>query len=243
MQLAKIQKQIENNPWKTAITIRKNNQTIFETSNANMVFKSASLIKLGIALYIEEEKPDTIDNTLNLSSDDIVGGAGIINRLSIKSWQISDLLDLMLSVSDNTATNALLNYYNINNINDYLQQNFPNISLGRFLMKKSTKENTCTANSMMDVFEKLLAANNKVSHVVLNALKHQEVRNKLVAYSNPKYEVFNKTGELLHEQHDIARFKANADVIDCCVLTNYQSQKDYENILNMMQKIGKILTH
>lgn len=39
MQLTKIQKQIENNPWKTAITIRKNNQTIFETSNANMVFK------------------------------------------------------------------------------------------------------------------------------------------------------------------------------------------------------------
>lgn len=140
MQLAKIQKQIENNPWKTAITIRKNNQTIFETSNANMVFKSASLIKLGIALYIEEEKPDTIDNTLNLSSDDIVGGAGIINRLSIKSWQISDLLDLMLSVSDNTATNALLNYYNINTINDYLQQNFPNISLGRFLMKKALKK-------------------------------------------------------------------------------------------------------
>ena len=135
MQLTKIQKQIENNPWKTAITIRKNNQTIFENSNANMVFKSASLIKLGIALYIEEEKPDTIDNTLNLSSDDIVGGAGIINRLSIKSWQISDLLDLMLSVSDNTATNALLNYYNINTINDYLQQNFQNISLGRFLKK------------------------------------------------------------------------------------------------------------
>ncbi|MEK2461943.1 serine hydrolase [Lactobacillus gasseri] len=243
MQLTKIQKQIENNPWKTAITIRKNNQTIFETSNANMVFKSASLIKLGIALYIEEEKPDTIDNTLNLSSDDIVGGAGIINRLSIKSWQISDLLDLMLSVSDNTATNALLNYYNINTINDYLQQNFPNISLGRFLMKKSDKENTCTSNSMMDVFEKLLADNNEVNHVILDALKHQEVRNKLVAYSNPKYEVFNKTGELLHEQHDIARFKVNADVIDCCVLTNYQSQKDYENILNMMQKIGKILTH
>lgn len=140
MQLTKIQKQIENNPWKTAITIRKNNQTIFENSNANMVFKSASLIKLGIALYIQEEKPDAIENTLNLSSDDIVGGAGIINRLSIKSWQISDLLDLMLSVSDNTATNALLNYYNINTINDYLQQNFQNIYLGRFLMKKALKK-------------------------------------------------------------------------------------------------------
>lgn len=30
MQLTKIQKQIENNPWKTAITIRKNNQTILK---------------------------------------------------------------------------------------------------------------------------------------------------------------------------------------------------------------------
>ena len=230
MQLTQIQEQIENNPWKTAITIRKNNHTIFENSNANVIFKSASLIKLGIALYIQEKKPGTIANTLTLSSNDIVGGAGIINRLSIKSWKISDLLDLMLSVSDNT-------------INDYLQRNFQNISLGRFLMKKSDKENTCTSNSMMDVFEKLLAGNNEVNHVVLDALKHQEVRNKLVAYSNPKYEVFNKTGELLHEQHDIARFRANTDVIDCCVLTNYQSQKDYENILSMMQKIGKILTH
>lgn len=55
MQLTKIQKQIENNPWKTAITIRKNNQTIFETSNANMVFKSASLIKLGL-LFILKKK-------------------------------------------------------------------------------------------------------------------------------------------------------------------------------------------
>lgn len=243
MQLNKIQEQIENNPWRTAITIRKNNHTIFENSNANVVFKSASLIKLGIALYIQENKPDTIDNTINLSSDDIVGGAGIINRLSIKSWKIRDLLDLMLSVSDNTATNALLNYYDINTINDYLQQNFQNISLGRFLMKKSTKENTCTSNSMMDIFEKLLVGNNEISHGILNALKHQEERNKLVAYSNPKYEVFNKTGELLHEQHDIARFKANTDVVDCCILTNYQNQKDYENILNMMQNIGKILTH
>lgn len=46
----------------------------------------------------------------------------------------------MLSVSDNTATNALLNYYNINTINDYLQQNFQNISLSRFLMKKVIKK-------------------------------------------------------------------------------------------------------
>lgn len=55
MQLTQIQEQIENNPWKTAITIRKNNHTIFENSNANVIFKSASLIKLGL-LFIFRKK-------------------------------------------------------------------------------------------------------------------------------------------------------------------------------------------
>lgn len=148
----------------------------------------------------------------------------------------------MLSLSDNSATNALLSYYQLDNINSFLQQNFQNISLNRFLMEKNTKENTCTANSIMNVFQRLLNGNNEVNQIILNSLKHQTVRNKLVAYSNPKFETFNKTGELLHEQHDIARFKSQNEVIDCCVLTNYQNQEDYEGILNMIQNIGKILT-
>lgn len=241
-QIAKIQEQIENKPWKTAITVFKNGKSYFENSLANTTYRSASLIKLAIALYIQEVKPQTINNPITLSTKNVVGGAGIINRLSIKTWKIKDLIDLMLSLSDNSATNALLSYYHLDTINSFLQQNFQNISLNRFLMEKSTKENTCTANSIMNVFQRLLNDNNEVNQIILNSLKHQTVRNKLVAYSNPKFETFNKTGELLHEQHDIARFKSQNEVIDCCVLTNYQNQEDYEGILNMIQNIGKILT-
>ena len=241
-QIAKIQEQIENKPWKTAIAVFKNGKSYFENSLANTTYKSASLIKLAIALYIQEVKPQTINNAITLSTKNVVGGAGIINRLSIKTWKIKDLIDLMLSLSDNSATNALLSYYHLDTINSFLQQNFQNISLNRFLMEKSTKENTCTANSIMNVFQRLLNGNNEVNQIILNSLKHQTVRNKLVAYSNPKFETFNKTGELLHEQHDIARFKSQSEVIDCCVLTNYQNQEDYEGILNMIQNIGKILT-
>ena len=42
-QIAKIQEQIENKPWKTAITIYKNGKSIFENSLANTTYKSASL--------------------------------------------------------------------------------------------------------------------------------------------------------------------------------------------------------
>ncbi|HIX55198.1 MAG TPA: class A beta-lactamase-related serine hydrolase [Candidatus Sphingobacterium stercoripullorum] len=118
-QIAKIQEQIENKPWKTAITIYKNGKSIFENSLANTTYKSASLIKLAIALYIQEVKPQTINNEITLSIKNVVGGAGIINRLSIKTWKIRDLIDLMLSLSDNSATNALLSYYHLDNINSF----------------------------------------------------------------------------------------------------------------------------
>lgn len=91
-QIAKIQEQIENKPWKTAITIYKNGKSIFENSLANTTYKSASLIKLAIALYIQEVKPQTINNEITLSIKNVVGGAGIINRLSIKTWKIRDLI-------------------------------------------------------------------------------------------------------------------------------------------------------
>ena len=67
MKLDKIKDQIENNPWKTAITIRKNNQTIFQNGETSSTFKAASLIKLGIALYIQEEVPNSINDIITLS--------------------------------------------------------------------------------------------------------------------------------------------------------------------------------
>ena len=70
--------------------------------------------------------------------------------------------------------------------------------------------------------------------------RHKHIYDRLLGVL--KFETFNKTGELLHEHHDIARFKSQNEVIDCCVLTNYQNQEDYEGILNMIQNIGKILT-
>ena len=51
-QIAKIQEQIENKPWKTAIAVFKNGKSYFENSLANTTYKSASLIKLAIIIII-----------------------------------------------------------------------------------------------------------------------------------------------------------------------------------------------
>lgn len=242
MQIDQIKQLVLDAPCSTAIVIRKNKQTVFENSFAEKEFKAASLIKLGIALYIREKAPETINETVVLKESDIVGGAGIINRLSIKKWHIRDLIDLMLCVSDNTATNLLLNFYKIDTINNYLNSNYHQVQLGRYLMKNG-KENLVSAATITDIFEKLLQGNDETTAIIKNALHHQESRTKLVALSDPSWKTFNKTGELGHEEHDMARFVKGTDQIDCCVMTHYEDQKKHQQVIQMIQKIGQIITN
>ncbi|WP_297815465.1 serine hydrolase [uncultured Lactobacillus sp.] len=239
--IERIKSLIKQASWKQAIIIRQDQKTIFE-ENSHVEFKSASLIKLGIALYIKCQRPDTLDDVVILKPNQIVGGAGVINRLSIKRYKIRDLIDLMLCLSDNTATNALLDYYGLEKINAFLQENFDQVQLGRYLMKLGP-ENLVSCVTIMDIFEQLLAGDDCVTALVKNALKYQQVRNKLVAYVNPKYTSFNKTGELIDIQHDIARFENKDDLIDCCVMNSYDDIANYEQIIEMMAQIGKILTN
>lgn len=241
MKLDQIKNIVTNNPWTTAIIIRENNKTIF-SKNTDKTMKAASLIKLGIALYIKKRMPESIAHTIPLKNEEIVHGAGIINRLTISKWKIADLIDLMLCVSDNTATNALLDFYQIDKINDFLQENYENVQLGRFLMK-SGKENLASCKAIMRIFEDLLVPDQKrVTQIIFAALKHQENRNKLVAFSNPEYASFNKTGELAREEHDIVRFKKGDRNIDCCVMTHFQNAKDHEQVIKMMQRLGQLIT-
>lgn len=243
MQKIKDIEKLVPNDITTAIVIRKNNMPFFHNLNINQEFKAASLIKLGIALYIKDRQLSTLNDQIEISQQDMVGGAGIINRLHVNRWQVKDLIDLMLSLSDNTATNALISFYGIKEINDYLCSKYTGIQLKRYLMYNSNQENIINAVAIMDVFEQLLNGNDDFTKFINNVLTHQTARNKLVSISNPAFISLNKTGELLHEQHDIARFENANETLDCCVLTRVKNYKQYQESILMMQQIGKILTN
>src|SRR3954468_7529574 len=48
------------------------------------------------------------EEPLALMDDDYCGGSGLLVKLSARRWTLRDLAVLTASVSDNTATNALL---------------------------------------------------------------------------------------------------------------------------------------
>jgi beta-lactamase class A len=81
--------------------------------NADARFPTASTIKTAVmieAYHQAEEKKLSLDDRLVLDDGDKVGGSGVLNGLSAgTSLSVGDLIHLMIVVSDNTATNLLVN--------------------------------------------------------------------------------------------------------------------------------------
>ncbi|MCL4543914.1 MAG: class A beta-lactamase-related serine hydrolase [Chloroflexi bacterium] len=95
------------------------------TMNSDDPFYAASIIKLPIMLAAFELGHRgflNFDERLTLSTSDIVGGSGALQLLTSGiSLSIWDLLRFMICVSDNTATNMLINRLGMEQINAILE--------------------------------------------------------------------------------------------------------------------------
>jgi beta-lactamase class A len=87
---------------------------------------TASTIKLPImtaVFHTVAEGQAKWDEELTLHNDDKVSGTGVVRELSDGlKLRISDLVHLMIVVSDNTATNLLLGRFPSDSVNAYLDQ-------------------------------------------------------------------------------------------------------------------------
>src|SRR5574342_448105 len=81
--------------------------------NSQEVYQSASLIKIPIlyeALRQIEAGIINPDEHVNIKDSDKIGNTGVLQVLhGVKSYTIRDLLTLMVIVSDNSATNLIIN--------------------------------------------------------------------------------------------------------------------------------------
>lgn len=94
------------------------------TFNADEVFPSASLIKVPILVDLmirNYQKEFSLDEVITVTSDDIVGGAGVIQFLTRREYSVRDLATLMIIQSDNTATNVLVDLLGVERINQTIE--------------------------------------------------------------------------------------------------------------------------
>jgi beta-lactamase class A len=93
--------------------------------NSDEVFPTASTIKIAILaeLYRQMQQGKLkLTETYTLQQTDLVGGSGISNALTpgVTKLTLRDLAALMIAVSDNSATNILIDRIGLENVNALL---------------------------------------------------------------------------------------------------------------------------
>ena len=133
--------------------------------NADQVFPTASSIKIAILAefyrQVQQGKLKFTD-TYTLQSTDIVGGSGISQALTPDATKLTlrDVAALMISVSDNSMTNVLIDRIGMDNVNALLDSlQLPHTRLRRKMMDVHAaaegRENVSTPHEMVLLLQQL----------------------------------------------------------------------------------------
>jgi beta-lactamase class A len=182
--------------------------------NSDVVYQSASLIKLPILFealrQIDEGKLQN-DRLLTIKESDKIGDTGVLQALKVKQLPVEDLLSLMIIVSDNSATNLLIDLIGINSINSTISRiGMKNSKLQRKMLDFDAiqfgKDNfTSAADIALCLKEGVIGSSLKKQskNTFHSFLIQQQFKEKLPVYMNDSLlKIGNKTGELPGVEHD-----------------------------------------
>lgn len=181
--------------------------------NENKTFQSASIIKIPIMVeaFIQiEEGKYSLDQMIEISDRDKVAFS-MITELSVLEYSILDLITLMIIISDNTATNILIDLLGYDSINNLMENlNLNHTKLSRKMMDfKAIDEGRTNTTSLIDIAKILERIhigeilNKEHSKLAIDIMKRQLHRDSIQRYLPEDIAIANKTGSLDGLNHDI----------------------------------------
>lgn len=217
--------------------------------NSEDIYSSASLIKIPILIESLRQRETgllSLDDVVSINMESKVGGSGVLQALDQCSWKVIDLLTLMIIVSDNTATNIIIDLVGINAINHCMELlQLKETKLRRKMMDFSAMEqgkDNKTCASEMAACLKVLSSGSFLSkesiRIAKEILQYQQFNHKIPAFVHPEVAyVGSKTGGLPGVEHE-------------CAVLSYKEKNAYIAILideipegtsgtPTMQNIGK----
>lgn len=217
--------------------------------NEQIVFPSASTIKLVIMAELLDRvnnKDISLDEQINIGDYNKVGGDGILKELETKvSLSYKDILTLMIILSDNYATNILIDVLGFENINKQAEKlGLSNTKLKRKMMDqeavKNGKENMTTAEDMKHILELIYNKEyiSKEMSVLANDIMLRQQVNGLNIYLPEEIKIAHKTGDLDKLEHDVGIvYLDNKDYIICVLTKNLDSNIEGKKIISNVSKI------
>jgi beta-lactamase class A len=195
------------------------------------VLPSASLIKLPVLAAfwetVEQGRLDPAERT-RVPADARVGGTGVLKALAPDlepTW--SDLATLMITVSDNVATNLLVDRLGMTAIQAWIEKTgLADTRLERRMMDRSAmaagKNNVTSAADMEALLFAMVTdacVSASASHEMRRALEAQQIQDRLARRMPGDVQVLNKTGNFANVMHDAGIITSPHGTLVVAVLT------------------------
>ena len=201
--------------------------------NADEVFPTASTIKIAILaeLYRQAQQGKLkLTDTYTLQQSDLVGGSGISHALTpgVTKLTLRDVAALMISVSDNSATNILIDRIGLENVNTLLDSlNLSHTRLRRKMMDIKAaaegRENVATPRELVQLLEALYRGkvlNQQFTDDYFNLLSIP--KSSYIPRELPEdLRIANKPGELEGVRNDCGLIFTGSRPYVLCVMSSY----------------------
>lgn len=247
---SELKNEIDRFKQRYAIFIKDLNTGYKIVLNEEKLFPSASLIKIPIMACVycaEKENKINLNQKVSLKGSDITQGAGILKNAPIgKTFDIEELTRLMITYSDNTATNILIDILGF----DYLNKCFKNLGLkdtniSRRILDSKAKakgyDNYTTARDigyLLEMFYQKQFIDKHTSERCIEFLKQQKVRDRIPALLPSDIVVAHKTGLENGVCHDVGIIFTKRGDFLICVLTahNFKTAKPAKQFIAEVAK-------
>lgn len=202
-------------------------------SHKDTAIPSASLVKIPIMLSYfcaANEGKLKLDNAIILKQSDKTDGSGTLkNSPPGTGYKIADLIYLMITESDNTAANMLIENMGFDELNRYFSKiGLKHTNLARkmmdFKLRKDGVENYTTAGDMAYILDELYRGkflNKNISKKCLELLSEQKINDRIPKKLPNDITVAHKTGLENGVCHDVGIVYTNKGDFLICVLAKH----------------------
>jgi beta-lactamase class A len=205
--------------------------------NKDALIPAASLVKVPVMLscfYAAQEGKISLKDTITYKSSEKVAGSKVLGKEPSGSvFTVEELFEPMITQSDNTAANELIDFLGFDTLNAYFKKmGLKNTNIARKMMdfeeRREGVENYTTAQDMAYLLEELYHKkflNKDVSEKCLELLKQQKVNDR-IPRKLPKNGIFiaHKTGLERHICHDVGIVFTNKGNFLICVLVKHENK-------------------
>lgn len=204
--------------------------------NKNTLFPSASLSKIPImgAVYkARKEGRLSLEDKVTLNRKDKLSGSGNVKDMAPgTAFSVEELVRLMISISDNTATNMLTNVLGMEYINNAIKVfGLSSSGLSRRVADYEARdrglENYTTAGDMGHILESMYTGelvDREASEMCMEMLLESKLRDRIPKYLPLEVRAAHKTGLEKGVCHDVGIVLDERGDFLVCVLTKHSNR-------------------